>query len=86
MKTRNQGTIGTEIGRIEYESKLFDGDMSTEIPSEDETVLELNQFHLSPEVMRAFQSLSIKMECLPEETLEMSLREYFLSTQNSEMD
>ena len=51
--------------------------MSTEIPSEDETVLELNQFHLSPEVMSAIQSLSTKMECSPEETLEMSLREHF---------
>ena len=51
--------------------------MSTEIPSEDETVLELNQFHLSPEVMSAIQSLSTKMECSIEETTEMSLREHF---------
>ena len=51
--------------------------MSTEIPSEDETVLELNQFHLSPEVRSAIQSLSTKMECSIEETLEMSLREHF---------
>ena len=51
--------------------------MSTEIPSEDETVLELNQFHLSPEVKSAIQSLSTIMECLPEETIEMSLREHF---------
>ena len=51
--------------------------MSTEIPSEDETVLELNQFHLSPEVKNAIQLLSTKMKCSPEETLEMSLREHF---------
>ena len=51
--------------------------MSTEIPSEDETFLELNQFHLSPEVKNAIQSLSTKMECSPEETLEMILREHF---------
>ena len=51
--------------------------MSTEIPSEDETVLELTQFHLSQEVRSAIQSLSTKMECSPEETLEMSLREHF---------
>ena len=51
--------------------------MSTEIPSEDETVLELNQFYLSPEVKNAIQSLSTKMECSPEESLEMSLREHF---------
>ena len=51
--------------------------MSTEIPSEDETVLELNQFHLSPEVKSAIQSLSTKIKCSPEETLEMSLREHF---------
>ena len=51
--------------------------MSTEIPSEDETVLELNQFHLSPEVRSAIQSLSTQMKCSPEETLEMSLREHF---------
>ena len=51
--------------------------MSTEIPSEDETVLELNQFRLSPEVKNAIQSLSTKMECSPEESLEMSLREHF---------
>ena len=51
--------------------------MSTEIPSEDETVLELNQFHLSPEVNSAIQSLSTKMECSPEETIDMSLREHF---------
>ena len=51
--------------------------MSTEIPSEDETVLELNQFNLSPEVKNAIQSLSTKMECSPEESLEMSLREHF---------
>ena len=51
--------------------------MSTEIPSEDETVLELNQFHLSPEVKNAIQSLSTKLECSPEESLEMSLREHF---------
>ena len=51
--------------------------MSTEIPSKDETVLELNEFHLSPEVKSAIQSLSTKMNCSPEETLEMSLREYF---------
>ena len=51
--------------------------MSTEIPSEDETVLELTQFHLSPEVKSAIQSLSTKMECSPEEPLEMSLREHF---------
>ena len=51
--------------------------MSKEIPSEDETVLELNQYHLSPEVRSAIQSLSTKMKCSPEETLEMSLREHF---------
>ena len=51
--------------------------MSTEIPSEDETVLELTQFHLSLEVRSAIQSLSTKMECSTEETLEMSLREHF---------
>ena len=51
--------------------------MSTEIPSEDENFLELNQSHLSPEVMNAIQSLSTKMECSPEESLEMSLREHF---------
>ena len=51
--------------------------MSTEIPSEDETVLELNQFHLSQEVRSAIQSLSTKMECSTEETLEMSLTEHF---------
>ena len=51
--------------------------MSIEIPSEDETVLELTQFHLSPEVRSVIQSLSIKMECSTEETLEMSLREHF---------
>ena len=51
--------------------------MSTEIPPKDETVLELNQFHLSPEVKNAIQSLSTKMECSTEETLEMSLREHF---------
>ena len=51
--------------------------MSTEIPSEDETVLELNQFRLSPEVKSAIQSLSTQMKCSPEESLEMSLREHF---------
>ena len=51
--------------------------MSSEISSEDETVLELNQFHLSPEVRSAIQSLSTQMKCSPEETLEMSLREHF---------
>ena len=51
--------------------------MSTEIPSEDETVLELTQFHLSLEVRSAIQSLSTQMKCSPEETLEMSLRENF---------
>ena len=51
--------------------------MSTEIPSRNENFLELNQFHLSPEVMSAIQSLSTKMECSTEETLEMSLREHF---------
>ena len=51
--------------------------MSTEIPSEDETVLELTQFHLSLEVRSAIQSLSTKMECSTEETLEMSLRGHF---------
>ena len=51
--------------------------MSTEIPSEDETVLELTQFHLSLEVRSVIQSLSTQMKCSPEETLEMSLREHF---------
>ena len=51
--------------------------MSTEIPSEDETVLELNQFHLSLEVKSAIRSLSTQMKCTPEKTLEMSLREHF---------
>ena len=51
--------------------------MSTEIPSEDEIVLELNQFRLSPEVKSAIQSLSTQMKCSPEETIEMSLREHF---------
>ena len=51
--------------------------MSTEIPPKDETVLELNQFHLSLEVRSAIQSLSTKMKCSPEESLEMSLREHF---------
>ena len=51
--------------------------MTTEIPSEDETVLELNQLHLSPEVKSAIRSLSTQMKCSPEETLEMSLREHF---------
>ena len=50
--------------------------MSTEIPSEDETVLELTQFHLSLEVRSEIQSLSTQMKCSPEETLEMSLREH----------
>ena len=60
--------------------------MSTEIPSEDETVLELTQFHLSLELRSAIQSLSTQMKCSPEETLEMSLREHFFYTQTSEMD
>ena len=51
--------------------------MSTEIPSENETVLELTQFHLSQEVRSAIQSLSTQMKCSPEESLEMSLREHF---------
>ena len=51
--------------------------MSTEIPSRNENFLELNQFHLSPEVKSAIQSLSTLMKCSPEETLEMSLREHF---------
>ena len=51
--------------------------MSTEIPSKDETVLELTQFHLSLEVKNAIQSLSTQMKCSPEESLEMSLREHF---------
>ena len=51
--------------------------MSTEIPSEDETVLELNQFRLGPKVKSAIRSLSTQMKCSPEETLEMSLREHF---------
>ena len=51
--------------------------MSSEIPSRNEIVLELNQFHLSPEVKSAIQSLSTQMKCSPEETLEMSLREHF---------
>ena len=51
--------------------------MSTEIPSEDETVLELTQFHLSLEVRSAIESLSTQMKCSPEETIEMSLREHF---------
>ena len=51
--------------------------MSKEIPPEDETVLELNQFHLSQEVKSKIHSLSTIMECSPEETLEMSLREHF---------
>ena len=51
--------------------------MSTEIPSEDETVLELTQFHLSLEVKNAIQSRSTQMKCSPEESLEMSLREHF---------
>ena len=54
--------------------------MSTEIPSEDETVLKLTQFHLSLEVRSAIQSLSTQMKCSPEETLEMSLREHFCLT------
>ena len=77
METRNQRIAGTEIGRTQHESELSDGNVSTVIPSEDETILELNQFHLSPEVRSAIQSLSTKMECSPEETLEMSLREHF---------
>ncbi len=51
--------------------------MSTEIPSEDETVLELNQFHLSQEVKSTIRSLSTQIKCSPEESLEMSLREHF---------
>ena len=51
--------------------------MSTEIPFENGTVLELNQFHLSPEVKSKIRSLSTKIECSPEESLEMSLREHF---------
>ena len=51
--------------------------MSTEIPSEDEIVLELTRLHLSLEVRSAIQSLSTQIKCPPEETLEMSLREHF---------
>ena len=51
--------------------------MSSETSSRNETVLELNQFHLSPEVKSKIHSLSTKMECSPEESLEMSLREHF---------
>ena len=51
--------------------------MSSETPARDENFLELNQFHLSPEVKSKIHSLSTKMECSPEESLEMSLREHF---------
>ncbi len=51
--------------------------MSTEIPSEDETDLELTQFHLRLEVRSAIRSLSTQMKYSTEETLEMSLREHF---------
>ena len=53
------------------------GILSTETSSRNENFLELTQFHLSLEVRSAIQSLSTKMECSPEETLEMSLREHF---------
>ena len=51
--------------------------MSSETPSRNENFLELNQFHLSPEVKSAIRSLSTQMKCSPKETLEMSLRENF---------
>ena len=51
--------------------------MSIESSSRNENFLELNQFHLSPEVKNAIRSLSTQMKCSQEETLEMSLREHF---------
>ena len=39
--------------------------------------MELKDLRLSPQVKSAILSLSTRMHCLPEETLEMSLREHF---------
>ena len=39
--------------------------------------MELKNFRLSPQGKSAILSLSTRMDSLPEETLEMSLREYF---------
>ena len=66
-----------EVPKRQLLQRFFAAIQPTEIPSENETVLELNQFHLSPEVKSKIHSLSTKMECSPEESLEMSLREHF---------
>ena len=55
--------------------------MSSEIPSRNKIVLELNQFRLSPEVKSAIQSLSTQMKCSPEES-----QRTLLSNQTSEVN
>ena len=77
LETRNQRTSGTEIGRTPDFPESPNGSLSSETPSKDESQMDLNEFHLSPEVKSAIQSLSTKMKCSPEESLEMSLREHF---------
>ena len=51
--------------------------MSSEISSCDAINMELKDFRLSPQVKSAILSLSTRMHCSLEETLEMSLREHF---------
>ena len=77
LETRNQRTSGTEIRGTPDFPESPNGSLSSETPSKDESQMDLNEFHLSPEVKSAIQSLSTKMKCSPEESLEMSLREHF---------
>ena len=77
LETRNQRTSGTEIGRTSDFPESLNRSMSSESSSKDESEMELDKFHLSPQVKSAILSLSTKMNCSPEESLEMSLREHF---------
>ena len=77
LETRNQRTSGTEIRGTPDFPESPNGSLSSESSSKDESQMDLNEFHLSPEVKSAIQSLSTKMKCSPEESLEMSLREHF---------
>ena len=63
---------GTQVSQ----NKLTEICLQKYLPK-NETVLELNQLHLSPEVKSAIRSLSTQIKCSLEETLEMSLREHF---------
>ena len=77
LRSKNRTAVIPEVSGVGTFQEPVIWVMSPKIPTWDAINMELKDFQLSQEVKTAILSLSNQMHCSSEETLEMSLREYF---------